>query len=136
MIFLDSNIMIELLNDDRDERGAWSEAELAKAAREEELVCDLIVVAEVAAGVERPDLLLSNLEALSIGIAELDVATALRAAEAFKLYRRRGGPRETILPDFLIAAHAQRLGARLMSRDRRVASYFPDLVMIAPEGDR
>lgn len=133
MIFLDTNIVIELLSDDEDLALGWSRARFAVLAGDQRLSCNLIVVAEVAAGVGEPARLSDNLSAMSIDVIDLDVATALRAAEAYRTYRARGGARSTILPDFLIAAHAATLGATLMTRDRRLATYFPDLTLTTPE---
>ena len=130
-MFLDSNIVIEMLN--HDTTNALPESILADAAASGELLCNLIVVAEVAAGLEQSAALFSTLADLSIAVADLDLATALRAAQAHRLYRRRGGPRESILPDFLVAAHAATLGARLMTHDRRLSSYFPELTLLVPE---
>lgn len=73
------------------------------------------------------------LVAADVSLVEMDVAAALRAAAAFREYRRRGGSRRTILPDFLIAGHAVALGATFVTRDRRLGSYFPDLTLITPE---
>ena len=131
MIFLDSNIVIDLITSEGD--APWTTARLEQATMDEPLVCNVIVVAEVAAGLKDAQPLLADLDLLSIAVLDLDVPTALRAADAFREYRRRGGARSTILPDFLIAAHAATSGARLMTRDRRLASYFPDLTLITPE---
>ena len=56
------------------------------------------------------------------------------AGQAFKTYRRRGGHRTSVLPDFFIGAHAAVLGAPLITRDaRRYRSYFPTVDLIAPD---
>jgi predicted nucleic acid-binding protein len=43
---------------------------------------------------------------------------ALLAGEMFRRYLDRGGKRGRVVPDFLIAAHAQQLADRLLARDR------------------
>lgn len=131
-MFFDSNVLIDLFGDTGDQRG-WSQAVYARAARGEPVVSNPIVVAEVAAGFDDEGNVVRDIENLSIEIADLQVDTALRGARAFREYRKRGGSRERILPDFLIAAHAETLGAALVTRDRRLASYFPDLTFITPE---
>lgn len=134
MIFIDSNILIALLNEGvaGDE---WLKTVMARAIRDEQLVCNLVVVAEVAAGFDEADRLLPHLKELTIEIIDLTAEAAFRAAKAHREYRRRGGQRSTMLPDFLIGAHAVALGASLMTRNRRLASYFPDLTFLTPENE-
>ena len=56
-----------------------------------------------------------------------------RAGQAHSEYRRCGGKRPAILPDFLIGAQAEMRGWPLVTRDRkRFGSYFPDLQIIDP----
>jgi len=62
------------------------------------------------------------------------LAAAFLAGHAHANYRRAGGPHEAILPDFLIGAHAAVTGRRLLTRDpRRVATYIPGALLIAPD---
>lgn len=42
---------------------------------------------------------------------------AFAAARAFALYRRRGGRRDKVLPDFFIGAHAAIRGYPILTRD-------------------
>lgn len=56
-----------------------------------------------------------------------------QAARAFQAYRRRGGTRNGVLPDFLMGAQAAALRLPLLTRDRgRYTTSFPDVVPIAP----
>jgi hypothetical protein len=56
------------------------------------------------------------------------------AGEIFKAYRRAGGPREHLIPDFLIGAHAQVQASQLAASDRGfLRRYFPKLKVIAPK---
>ncbi|MGH2396004.1 MAG: hypothetical protein ACRDFW_03235 [bacterium] len=55
------------------------------------------------------------------------------AGHAFKVYRQAGGPREHMIPDFLIATHAQMQADRLAVNDRGyIRRYFPDLSLLQP----
>ena len=54
-------------------------------------------------------------------------AALFRAGKVFQAYRRRGGTRTGVLPDFFIGAHAEVSGLRLLTRDAaRYRTYFPD----------
>lgn len=56
-----------------------------------------------------------------------------RAGKAFREYRRRGGTKSGVLPDFFIGAHAEVAGLCLLTRDAgRYRSHFPDVDLIAP----
>jgi predicted nucleic acid-binding protein len=51
----------------------------------------------------------------------------------FQAYRRRGGTRSGVLPDFFIGAHAAVADLPLVTRDpRRYRSDFPGLLPICP----
>ena len=55
------------------------------------------------------------------------------AGKAFLDYRRRGGTKTNVLPDFFIGAHAAVAGFSLLTRDKgRFATYFPGLDLILP----
>jgi predicted nucleic acid-binding protein len=58
---------------------------------------------------------------------------AYRASIAFRAYRQKGGPRTTILPDFLIGAQASVRGWPILTRDpKRFESYFPEVEIVDP----
>ena len=55
------------------------------------------------------------------------------AEKCFVGYRKRGGTKQSPLPDFYVGAHAAIRGAALLTRDAsRYRSYFPTLTLIAP----
>lgn len=56
------------------------------------------------------------------------------AAQAFNIYKSRGGKKERMLPDFLIAAHAAAMGWKLFTNNASdVRDYFPKLEIISPD---
>jgi len=62
---------------------------------------------------------------------------SLLAGRLFRTYRNEGGPRKTILPDFLIAAHATTQADSLATEDRGyLRTYFPDLRLLTPDPSR
>jgi predicted nucleic acid-binding protein len=135
MIFIDSNVMIDMLEGDA-EWGEWSRAAYASARSTTSLAVNHIVVAELASQMLRDQDVETILGELAIAVAPFTIAASLRSGRAFHEYRRRGGVRPAILADFLIAGHAATAGATLLTRDKRkIASYFPDLTLITPETD-
>ncbi|HEY1833475.1 MAG TPA: hypothetical protein VGG08_03490 [Solirubrobacteraceae bacterium] len=66
-------------------------------------------------------------------IEEIPPAAAFLAGHAHADYRRAGGTREAVLPDFLIGAHAAVTGRRLLTSDpRRIETYIPGATLVAP----
>jgi predicted nucleic acid-binding protein len=56
------------------------------------------------------------------------------AGKVFVRYRKPGGARTGVLPDFFIGAHAAVSGLPLLTRDIiRYRTYFPRMALIAPE---
>lgn len=72
---------------------------------------------------------------LGLVMIEIPRPALFLAGKAFVRYRRQGGTKINVLGDFFIGAHAAVSGYPVLTRDtRRYASYFPSVVMIAPEG--
>ena len=58
------------------------------------------------------------------------------ASRVWRRYRKEGGKRARILPDFIVGAHAQAQANRLISRDRGFyRSSFPNLTVCDPSVD-
>lgn len=131
MIFIDSNIIIDLIED--GEWTAWSKERLG-ARSGEPLAVNLIVFAEVSrafGSVESVDVFLCE---LGVVVEPMTPDVAFRAGRAQVDYRLAGGRQVSVLADFLIGAHAEALGATLITRDkRRFGTYFPELTLITPE---
>jgi len=135
MIFVDTNVMIDILEAD-GEWGEWSRAAFASARSTASPVVNHIVVAELASQMLHDQDVEAILKELGVAVVPFTIAASLQSGRAFHEYRRRGGTRPAILADFLIAGHAFASGATLLTRDKRkIASYFPDLLLITPETD-
>lgn len=133
MIFVDSNIVIDLLED--GEWTAWS-THLLGARSDEPLATNLIVFSEVSRAFGSTADLLMFLRELGVTIHPITPDVAFRAGRAHVDYRLAGGRQGSVLADFFIGAHAAALGATLMTRDkRRFSTYFPELTLITPETD-
>lgn len=133
MIYVDSNVILDTLNDD-PRWFDWSGGQLEQGRADSHLVTGFVVAAEVGHYLPSASTLEGHLQRLGIEPLDLNVEAAWLGGRAYREYRKRGGERRSLLPDFLIGGHAKALGARLLTRDaRRFRSYFPDLDLITPE---
>lgn len=130
MIFIDSSVLLDVMGSS-GQQSAWS---IEKFLGADTPVINHVVLAEVSGRFDDADALLQSVRDLQVDVLPLDHTIAHRAGKAFRSYRQKGGPRQTILPDFLIGAHAEQLGIPLLTRDtRRFRGHFPDLCLIIPE---
>jgi predicted nucleic acid-binding protein len=129
---VDTNVLFDFLSADA-EWFDWSQAMLADAADRGLIVINPIVYAEVSVRYDRIEDVEAVLSAEYFVRAPLPWEAAFLAAKCFARYRRRGGRRNSTLPDFFIGAHAAVDGLTLLTRDpRRYRTYFPRLKLIAP----
>ncbi len=68
-----------------------------------------------------------------IEVVNLSGQACFLASRTWRQYRKQGGNRTRILPDFLIGAHAQLQASRLISRDSVFyQKLFPQLIILDP----
>lgn len=131
-ILVDSNILLDLLTEDRQWL-SWSSAALERAADDSRLVINPIIYGEVSVHFSRIEDLEEALPSSAFEREALPYEAAFLAGKAFLAYRRRSGTKNSPLPDFYIGAHAAIRGYRVLTRDvRRYRAYFPKLPLIAP----
>ena len=131
MRLFDTNILIDVFLDD-SVWSAWSKGTIESALGRDRLI-NIVIYAELAAGFAQSKALDAELTKLGMIIADIPPAAAFRAGRAHAAYRRAGGSRARVLPDFLVGAQAAALKVPLVTRDpRRYRTYLPDLVLIAP----
>lgn len=129
---IDSNVLIDVLAEPSQWR-EWSTAQLAKWVKRGTLLINDIIYAEVSVGFDQRSALDAELADMGIESVAMSREALFDAGKAFLAYRRQAGVRSTILPDFIIAAHAAVLGIPLVTRDRGpFTSYFPRLSLVTP----
>lgn len=127
---VDANVLIDVLTEDAAWY-SWSSDKLSEAADQGEVIINPIIYAEVS-------LCFDRIEDLDEALADfnwqpLNRPSAFLAARCFLRYRRSGGTKVQVLPDFLIGAHAAVEGWTLLTRDvGRFATYFPKLNIVHP----
>jgi predicted nucleic acid-binding protein len=68
---------------------------------------------------------------LGLTFVAVNESAACEAGRIFATYRRSGGPRESLIPDFLVAAHALRQSDQFVAVDRGyLRAYFSKLKML------
>ena len=128
---VDTSVLLDVLLNDPQHSGP-SIAALRQAANEGSLVICETALAEIVptlAPAEVPQFLSD----WNLTFAPSSQPSALLAGEMFRAYLQRGGKRGRVVPDFLIAAHAQHHAQRLLARDRGYyRDYFTQLQLWDP----
>ena len=131
-VLVDSNVILDVLTEDVAWY-AWSSSALARCGSESTLCINPIIYAEVSIGFERIEELEAALPRDMFRRLHLPLEAAFLAGKAFVQYRKRGGARTSMLPDFFIGAHAAVSGLQLLTRDdRRYRTCFPRVTFISP----
>jgi predicted nucleic acid-binding protein len=132
MVFIDSNILLDIWQNDP----LWasrSTIALRNLAAAEELAIISIIFAEVSVRFASPYDVERAVASLDISILGIPNKASFFAGKAFQLYRKQGGTKTGVLPDFFIGGHAEALGCSLLTRDAgRYRTYFPTVPLIAP----
>ena len=128
---IDSSVLLAIFNDEPGGK-SWLDV-LMQARREGPLVICDVVYAEIAAAFLTEADLQEAVRKLGATFDGLSPAASWRAGMTFRSYRDAGGPREQLIPDFLVAAHALAHADRLAAVDRGyLRQYFDDLSLLQP----
>lgn len=132
MALVDSNVLLDLLTDDPN-WASWSERQLDAESLKAPLFINDVIYAELSVRFERIEDLDAVLEEAGISMRPIPREALFLAGKAFLNYRRSGGGKSGVLPDFFIGAHAAVTSERLLTRDSgRFSTYFPTVTLVTP----
>jgi len=129
---VDTSVLISIAKGERD-ASTWTNLLVDAQLDGEVIICD-IVAAEYFAIVMDEEKFQASLDCLGIVFSPTSRESAQLAGRLFREYRRLGGPREHLIPDFLIGAHAQVQADRIAAIDRGyLRGCFPGLKIMKPD---
>ena len=129
MLLVDSNVLVDVLEDD-PVWADWSVSQLRAQAQIHELVVNPVIYAELSLTFDTVE----ALDGMGLVLRELPRPALFLAGKAFAKYRRKGGVKNNVLADFFIGAHASVLRCAILTRDgRRYRNYFPRVGLVEPD---
>jgi predicted nucleic acid-binding protein len=128
---VDTSVLLDVLLDDPLHASA-SVSALHQAAAQGSLVISETALAEIVP-VLPPGECVQFLADWNLRFLPTTQPVAILAGEMYRTFLQRGGKRGRMVPDFMIAAHAQQLADRLLTRDRGYyRDYFTELHLWYP----
>ena len=92
------------------------------------IICD-IVYAELVPAFDDRAILDGALRQINVSPSPITTAITYEAGLRWQRYRRAGGPRQRVITDFLIGAHALAMAETFLTRDRGFyTTYYPELM--------
>ena len=132
MVLVDTNVLVDVLQND-PQWADWSIAQMRAQAKLHALAINPVIYAEMSLSFSTLEALDDVVLTMALDVIEIPRPALFLAAKAYAQYRRRGGGKPQVLPDFFIGAHAAVEGWPLLTRDAsRFRTYFPTLEVLAP----
>jgi len=129
---IDTNVLLDILVPNETFVDAAISAIESSARAGSLVVCELVyaeLCGHFSSKLECDHFLKDN----EIAMVNLSDHACFLASRIWRQYRKQGGNRSRILPDFLIGAHAQLQASRLISRDSGFyQKLFPKLIILDP----
>jgi predicted nucleic acid-binding protein len=133
LVLVDTNVLLDVITDD-PHWADWSQHQLRAAALSDRLAINAVIYAEASINYEQIEDLDAVLDTAGIAFIEIPRPALFLAGKVFRSYRKAGGTKTGVLPDFFIGAHAAVAKLRLLTRDpRRYRNYYPTAELIAPQ---
>ncbi|MBO1540954.1 type II toxin-antitoxin system VapC family toxin [Pseudomonas sp. OA65] len=132
MILVDTNVLIDVLEDD-PVWADWSIEQMRAQSKIHNLVINPVIYAELSQTFSTFEALDEVVEEMGLLMQELPRPALFLAGKAFVRYRKVGGGKNNVLADFFIGAHAAVKRLPLLTRDaKRYRSYFPSVQLVVP----
>ncbi len=133
---VDTSVLLDVFFDDPAFRPRSLAALRSCLAAGPVIACE-VVWAEVRAVFADDEAAAHALAAIPVLFSPIDAPAAGRAGVAWRGYRQGGGPRDRVIADFLVGAHALEQADRLLARDRGFhRAAFRGLVIVDPAAAR
>lgn len=133
MTLVDTNVLLDLVTNDPI-WADWSVAQLEAASLSGPLLINDVIYAELAVRYERIEELDAFIDEAGLELTSLPRAALFLAGKVFAQYRKAGGSRSGVLPDFFIGSQAAVQKLPLLTRDiGRYRTYFPTVELITPD---
>lgn len=135
MILVDTNVLLDVVEDDRT-WADWSQRQLDAAALRGPICINPVIYAELSMAFARIEELESVVSDGGLEVEEVPREALFLAGKVFLRYRQRSRAvvKRNVLPDFFIGAHAAVRGMRILTRDvARYRTYFPTVELISPK---
>jgi predicted nucleic acid-binding protein len=110
-VLVDSNVLLDIATEDKT-WSAWSAQALEAVANEAPLAINVVIYGELSIGFSRIEDLELAIPLTLFRREAIPYETAFLAGKALGQYRRRGGVRVRLFPDFYIGVHAAVAGSR------------------------
>ena len=105
MLLVDTNVLVDVLQDD-PQWAEWSISQLRAQASVHQLVINPVIFAEMSLSFSTLEALDDVVVTMGLELREIPRPALFLAAKAYAQYRKRGGAKQQVLPDFFIGAHA------------------------------
>jgi len=132
VLIVDANVLLDIVSNDAN-WADWSTRQLRHQSQVHELVINAVVYTELSMAFADLGDVDRVVDEMRLNFAEIPKPALFLAGKAFLRYRRAGGPRTSVLPDFFIGAHAAIAGCAILTRDEhRYRAYYPRVPLITP----